>query len=331
MPKYLGPHQLSECMRSGVKCYASELVRDGRNPHLLVLPRYYDPPQEQERPYKPDDAEGRARFPIAPDHGDDDAPVLTGDTSTNHALLISGNNPDYSPTRYGWSDTIETDGLVIGSLDPMTGFGPGTIITLEHNVTRYTVGLDSGVPNEPPAADALLSIVFVDDIETVTLGASNADDTFIGSADSDFSARRYWRFFLDVEGMRLTPGYTYSLAGPTVIELEWTQAGTIGPRVEAYKVYRAVGAGAFALIETLPVDFGPAPDYIETHTLATTDSDVSADIAYRYRIDAVTEDLRVLGSNIITVSFEAPVPPAPIAVTPPSAPVLGGSELPVEV
>jgi hypothetical protein len=315
MPKYLGPQQLAECMRSGVKCYASELVRDGRNPHLLVLPRYYDPPQEQERPFKPDDAEGRARFPLAPDHGDDDAPVLGGAVVTSTSLLVSGNNPAYSSDRYGWSDTIETEGLTIGSLTPMTGFGPGTIITLEHNAggPYYTVGLDSGVPNEPPAEDTLLDITFTDDIATVTLGASNADQTFTGSPDSDFSARRYWKFFLDVEGIRLTPGYTYTLPGPSSIALEWTQAGTIGPRVESYKVYRATGAGAFALLDTFPVEFGPAPDYIETHTLATTDSEVVADTVYRYRVDAVTEDLRVLASNVITLSFEAvgPVPPIP--------------------
>jgi fibronectin type 3 domain-containing protein len=64
-------------MRSGIKCKASELVRDGRIPSLLVLPEEADPPQPQERPYVPDDVEGKAPFDISPDITPTTAPVLS--------------------------------------------------------------------------------------------------------------------------------------------------------------------------------------------------------------------------------------------------------------
>lgn len=168
MAKYIGGgQQLGECMRSGVKCLASELVRDGRNPNLLVLPRYADSASPQEQPYQPDNAEGRARFKIAPDHSDDTPPLLTASL------------PD--------------------------------------------------------------------------------------------------------------------------VTLNWTQASTIGPRVESYKAYRATGSvGAFVLLTTLPVVFGSAPRYVETHTLTYRDSSTIHSTQYRYRVDAVTEDSRVISSNVVT-------------------------------
>lgn len=67
-------------MRSGIKCKASELVRDGRIPSLLVLPAYADPPQPQEQPYVPNDLEGAPRFPVSPDNPQPNIPpVLSGE------------------------------------------------------------------------------------------------------------------------------------------------------------------------------------------------------------------------------------------------------------
>lgn len=60
--RYLGKGQVAQCMRSGQKCHASQLVRDGRLPNLLVLPEYADPAHPQERPYMPKDNEGTPRF-----------------------------------------------------------------------------------------------------------------------------------------------------------------------------------------------------------------------------------------------------------------------------
>lgn len=76
MPKYLGRGQIAECQRSGAKCLASELVRDGRNPQLLVLPEWADPAHPQERPFLPSPSDGMPRFPVAPQNVSVTAPVL---------------------------------------------------------------------------------------------------------------------------------------------------------------------------------------------------------------------------------------------------------------
>lgn len=76
MPRYLGRNQIAVCQRSGAKCRAADLVRDGRNPALLVLPEWADPPHPQEQPYVPNDVEGKARWPIAPENLTFVPPVL---------------------------------------------------------------------------------------------------------------------------------------------------------------------------------------------------------------------------------------------------------------
>lgn len=56
-------------MRCGVHGLARDLVKDGRNPQLLVLTTCgcYDAKHEAERPFVPKAAEGKARFPISPE------------------------------------------------------------------------------------------------------------------------------------------------------------------------------------------------------------------------------------------------------------------------
>jgi len=174
MPLSLGPQQIAECMRCGGKVPAADLQRDGRNPQLLVCRNEcWDPAHPQERPFQPNDVEGLARFPVAPEHIANDAPVLS---------LIS--------------DTL------------------------------------------PPS-------------------------------------------------------------------ITWTQAGTIGPRVESYIVYRAAGAGAFSLLDTLEVDFSLAPSYAEVHPNLYLDLTALVDTQYRYRVDAITQDGRAIASNELTVTTEA--------------------------
>lgn len=169
MPKYLTGGQLAECQRSGQKCLASQLVRDGRNPQLLVLPEWADEAHPQERPYLPNDTEGRARCPVAPDQGFDVPPVLTA------------------------------------------------------------------------------------------------------VQDGD-------------------------------VALTWTQADTIGPRVESYTVYRAAGAGAYVALDTQEVDFGNGVDDTPVHPLSYTDTTAAPDTLYHYRVDAGTDDGRALSSNIEDVT-----------------------------
>ena len=174
MPASLGPVQLAECMRCGGKVPASQLQSDGRNPRLLVCstPGCWDPAHPQERPYEPNEVEGLARFPVAPDHIEDEAPVL--------------------------SESQMSPGLIL-----------------------------------------------------------------------------------------------------------WDPATTIGPRIESYKIYRATGAGDFALLDTLEVTFGSAPRYEVTVPVSFDDLTTAPDTQYRYRVDAFTQDGRAIASNVITVTTEA--------------------------
>ncbi len=77
MPKFMGKGQLAECQRSGTKCFASELVRDGRNPQLKVLPEWADPPHPQEQAFMISPTDGKPRFDLAPELINPTAPELT--------------------------------------------------------------------------------------------------------------------------------------------------------------------------------------------------------------------------------------------------------------
>ena len=91
MGLYNGREQQAECQRSGKKCRANELVRDGRNPQLLVLPEWADPYHPQEHPYSPDDQEGMAQFAIAPD------------TLPATGLALAGTFHQPNPMNLGWN------------------------------------------------------------------------------------------------------------------------------------------------------------------------------------------------------------------------------------
>lgn len=79
--RLLGKGQIAVCQRSGIKCHASELVRDGRLTSLLVLPEWADEAHPQERPYVPVDEEGTPRFPVSPDQTPTIEPVLTAEAT----------------------------------------------------------------------------------------------------------------------------------------------------------------------------------------------------------------------------------------------------------
>lgn len=127
-----GGRQIAECQRSGTKCYADELVRDGRNPQLLVLPDWADPPQAQERPYSPSDTEGQPRYPIAPENVFDLLPVLTATQVT-------------VPVKLAWTSST-TIGPRVERYKVMRATGGGDFVLLAtYPITfggapRYAVG-----------------------------------------------------------------------------------------------------------------------------------------------------------------------------------------------
>ena len=59
---------MAECQRSGIKCFAHQLVRDGRNPQLMVLPEWADPPHPQEQPFWQSPTDGKPKYPLAPEN-----------------------------------------------------------------------------------------------------------------------------------------------------------------------------------------------------------------------------------------------------------------------
>lgn len=80
--------QWAECGRCGVRGYAKDLIRDGRNPQLLVLKTCgcYDPFHEAERPYVPRNQEGKARYPLSPERLPPETITLSGTGSSSGDL-----------------------------------------------------------------------------------------------------------------------------------------------------------------------------------------------------------------------------------------------------
>lgn len=113
-------------MRSGAKCRAADLVRDGRNPALLVLPEWADPPHPQEQPYVPKDVEGKARWPLSPDNLTFIPPVLDA------VGAIGRVNLSWTIAQYGPDSPAAT-------YDIYRSVDAGVTYTLLHTVTvAYT-------------------------------------------------------------------------------------------------------------------------------------------------------------------------------------------------
>jgi hypothetical protein len=101
--------------------------------------------------------------------------------------------------------------------------------------------------------------------------------------------------------------------------LRWSQARTIDPRVESYKIYRGVGVdGALTLLGTVEVNFELMPGYAFRHPNRYMDNTADGAVTYRYRVDAICADGRVLPGNILLSEGGGETPP-------PDAPELGGS------
>lgn len=95
MGRYLGRGQPAICYRCGVKGFAKDLIKDGRNPSLMVLSTCgcYDPIHEAERPFVPKNLEGKAKYPISPDQLPPVEIVLTGSISVGEGAILSWGRP----------------------------------------------------------------------------------------------------------------------------------------------------------------------------------------------------------------------------------------------
>lgn len=157
MAKSLGPNQLAQGMRSGKKMLAKDLVQDGRNPGLWDSAEWIDPPHPQERPYIPDDVEGKARFKVMPENIQFTPPVLEAvlgvDDVGDPAILLSWTVADYGPDSPTETYTIyrAVDGGVAVIIEEIpveyTEFGElitpnvfaDTDIENDHTYTYYVV------------------------------------------------------------------------------------------------------------------------------------------------------------------------------------------------
>lgn len=99
--------------------------------------------------------------------------------------------------------------------------------------------------------------------------------------------------------------YTYPvLSGVQVgaaINLTWTAATFWAGRVESYDLYRAVGDGAYSLLESQDVTytmFGA----IAVEPLTYSNTPVTPATVYHYRVDAVDVYGHSLSSNIVTIT-----------------------------
>jgi hypothetical protein len=131
--RLLGKGQIAVCMRSGIKCKASELVRDGHDPNLLVLPEWADPAHPQERPYVPDDTEGLPRWDVVPDITPKVNPVLTA-------------TPDVTVIELTWTPAEFQAGPRVEEYDVYRDAGEGFVLIGNNPVVYDLLGgvIDAG-------------------------------------------------------------------------------------------------------------------------------------------------------------------------------------------
>jgi hypothetical protein len=145
--RYLGRGQIAVCQRSGIKCHASELVRDGRIPSLLVLPEWADPPQPQERPYVPNDLEGAPPWQPSPESMPAPvAPVLVAAIAGNDVELTwtAATSESFLPTEYTvWRATDGAAAVQIGELEIEVDLATGTTTPLEFTDDDVDLGAEN--------------------------------------------------------------------------------------------------------------------------------------------------------------------------------------------
>lgn len=322
MPKYLPGGQLAECMRSGIKCLASQLVRDGRNPQLLVLPEWADPSHPQESPYVPNDDEGKAHYPIAPDHGYDVAPVLLATLGAETTPWESTVNitADLGPQSQSYGFIQNTDvsnaaaalfagdfgtiGGIQGGALTGTSNGRNIVALIVRDSTLVLLGLE-GDSTDAFAVPATVTISTAGGTQVLAIG-DIADDAVGG--DGNYYV--YWNTLSVDIGVEFTGPQTVVLGGavpqPLNVDLAWSRARTIGPRIEAYYVYRAGVDALYALLTTLEVTFGDHPEDAPVHPSTYTDTTVVEGTAYTYRVDAGTQGGRFIDSNMAPLQTPYP-------------------------
>ena len=248
--RYLGKGQIAVCMRSGIKCHASELVRDGRIPSLLVLPEWADPPHPQERPYIPDSGEGRARFPTT---GADNGPVVPPVLTAEPELDVD----DAPFVTLTWTAAEWKAGEPVDTYSVLRDAGDGYVILSDLDVEYDSFGGITGPTLELLDTDVTVDGTYSYKVIAYSHGKTVASNvvTVVGS---DFPEP--------------TPDAGPVLEGEFVsinqIDLSWTAVTINGHPVDNYEVYRSDDGGPSALLTTVS---GVTLSYSD----ATTDLDTT--------------------------------------------------------
>lgn len=219
--RFLGKGQIAICMRSGIKCKASELVRDGRNPALLVLPEWADPAHPQERPYVPEDEEGTPSFQPSPENPPVTPPVLTA-------------VPEFGPqVHLTWTAAVRAAGPRIEEYDVYRDAGTGfvllTTVAVVYDMFGGVITPGLSYVDHAVVAEALYSYKVVG---LTSSGQGLTSNTVTVAAVVPTS-----------------PVLSGTFNSPE-IDLSWTAATSGSYPITSYRLYRSVDGGAYALLAT---------------------------------------------------------------------------------
>jgi len=254
---------IAVCMRSGIKCHASELVRDGRIPSLMVLPEWADPAHPQERPYVPDDKEGVPSWQASPDSPPITPPVL--DATAPPSL-----DPEVDVT---WTAAVRAAGPPITEYELYRDAGAGFVLLGTYPVTYNMFG---GITAQTLSyIDLAVSVGGTYGYKVVGLteqgqgSTSNVDSATVSAAPTI-----------------VAPVLSAINNGDGTITLNWTAA--TGLPVTAYRLYRSPqGARTYSLIYT-----GPLLTFLDS---------VVIDDSYDYRVDALIDGVD-FPSNVVSIA-----------------------------
>jgi len=130
-----GNNAWGECAKSGQRTLLKNLVRDGDNPNLLVLPSEYDPPHPQEKPLNAFDPQ-TLRYP-SPKRDKIGATVAIG-TLYN----VAKGTFELEPYAIGYAGLIQATGGIVASPTPDNSrvTASGDVRVTSDGSTRVTNG-----------------------------------------------------------------------------------------------------------------------------------------------------------------------------------------------
>ena len=175
--KYEGANQLGECQRCGQKGLARDLMKDGRNPQLLVFMDCYDPPHPAEFPFVPRQREGKAKYPIAPENLPVAAPVVSS--------VLDDTPPAWEDIPLAWEDdplAWLAGAWAEGGVVTLTWTRPGAI---GPRYEQYEIFRSTDDSDFVPLATNVIQYSFIAEVE-------NTPETYVDYALVSNTTYRYY-------------------------------------------------------------------------------------------------------------------------------------------